>query len=497
LLAARAAASIGGTMATRARPLFLVIGYLIWSVPAHSQSVATRPDVVEAVNLLDIWLSAQRDYNDIPGISAGVVSDQELIWSKGYGFANVANRTPARPSTVYSICSISKLFTSVSVMQLRDQGKLRLDDEVASILPWMHLTQRHPRSAPITVEGILTHSSGLPRESDFPYWTDPFDFPTHDEIVARLSSQETLYPAWTYFQYSNLGLTLAGEIVAQVSGQPFHEYVRRHVLDPLNMRSTTSEIGDVWNNPNMATGYSASRRDGHRKEVRHFSGRGIAPAMGFASTVEDLAKFASWQFRLLQSGDREILEANTLREMQRVHWVDPSWETTWGLGFSVYRRDGKTFVGHGGACPGFLTQLQLQLDEKIATIAMVNANGTSPGLLARRAYEIVAPALKAARDTSSHATSVDRDLAKYVGSYDSYPWGGEVSVIPWKGDLAIVPLPTDDPLGALTRLKHIDGNRFRRVRDDETLAEEIVFETDANGLVLRMWQHSNSSERIR
>jgi len=471
--------------------------FLTWSAQADGQSISNHPRVIEAANLLDLWLGAQRDYDDIPGISAGVVSGQDLIWSNGYGFANVANQIPATAATMYSICSISKLFTSVSLMQLRDGGRFRLDDPIASILPWMDLEQQYEGSAPITVEGILTHSSGLPRESDFPYWTDPFEFPTHDQMVARLSSQETLYPAWTYFQYSNLGLTLAGEIVSQASGQPYREYVQSHILQPLGMRSTTSEIGDAWNNPKMSTGYSATQRDGHRKEVRHFAGRGIAPAMGFASTVEDLAKFASWQFRLLEKGGKEILDVNTLREMQRVHWVDPSWETTWGLGFSVYRRDGKTFVGHGGACPGFLTQLQLQLDDKVATIAMVNANGTNPSLIARRAYEIFAPAVKSVRDTTTEVKSLSAGLQKFVGAYDGYPWGGESSVIPWKGELAVVSFPTQDPLGGLTRLKHIEGNRFRRMRDDDTLAEEIVFETDSAGRVLRMWQHSNSSERIR
>jgi CubicO group peptidase (beta-lactamase class C family) len=467
------------------------------STLARAQSITDHPRVVEALNLVEVWLAAQRDYHDIPGISAGVVYDQDLIWSEGFGYANLESRTPATPSTMYSICSISKLFTSVSVMQLRDMGKFRLDDEVGSLLPWFDLEQSYTGGAPITLEGILTHSAGLPRESDYPYWSDPFDFPTHDAVVARLSSQETLYPAWKYFQYSNLGLTLAGEIVSETSGQSFGDYIRGHILEPLGMTSTVPEIGEAWDNPKMATGYSATRRDGDRKKVKPFAGRGIAPAMGFASTVEDLARFASWQFRLLEKGGHEILETNTLREMHRVHWVDPSWETTWGLGFSISRRDDKTFVGHGGGCPGFLTRFQIQPDEKIATIAMVNANGTNPGLLARRAYEIVAPALETAQDSADQGKPLAAELEKYVGAYDGFPWGGESAVIPWKGDLAAVSLPTDNPLEAMMKLKHVEGNRFRRIRDDETLGEEIVFETDANGNVVRMWQHSNASERMR
>ncbi len=388
---------------TALRSVAITAVLLLTSTLARAQSVTDHSRVVEALNLVEVWLSAQGDYHNLPGVSAGVVYDQGLIWSKGFGYADLESRTPATPSTMYSICSISKLFTSVGVMQLRDMGKLRLDDEVGSLLPWFDLKQSHADSAPITVEGILTHSAGLPRESDYPYWSDPFDFPTHEAVVARLSSQETLYPAWKYFQYSNLGFTLAGEIVSQVSGQPFGDYVRGHILEPLGMKSTVPEIGEVWDDPPMATGYSATRRDGERKKVKPFAGHGIAPAMGLASTVEDLARFASWQFRLLAQGGHEILDAITLREMHRVHWVDPGWETTWGLGFSVSRRDDKTFVRHGGGCPGFRTELLIQPDDNVAAIVMINANGTNPGLLARRAYEIVAPALKAAQDSTDKA----------------------------------------------------------------------------------------------
>ncbi len=266
----------------------------------------------------------------------------------------------------------------------------------------------------------MTHSAGLPRESDFPYWTAPFDAPTHDQIVTRISSQETLYPAWKYYQYSNLGLTLVGEIVGELSGQPYDEYVRENILDPLGMTSTTPEIGEVQGTEKLATGYSAPRRHGNRERLEPFEGRGIAPAMGFASTVEDLAKFASWQFRLLETGRHEILEANTLREMQRVHYVDPGWETSRGLGFSVSRRDEKTFVGHGGSCPGHRSNLQMQMDEKIATIAMSNAM-INTGIFTRRAYEIMAPAIEAARESPTSRTGSGRGSGVHVRRHIAHP----------------------------------------------------------------------------
>ncbi|MBM3791929.1 MAG: beta-lactamase family protein, partial [Acidobacteria bacterium] len=314
---------------------------ILWvlAVPsAHTQTIEKDPRVAAALEVVKVWLEAQRAYEQIPGVSAAVVHDQKVLWTGGFGFADLERRAPAMPTTIYSICSISKLFTSIGVMRLRDDGKLRLDDPVGKHLPWFTIERTAPESGDVTVEGLLTHASGLPRESDHPYWTGPdFAFPTREQIIERISGQQTLYPAETYFQYSNLGLTLAGEVVAAASGRPFGEYVKLNILDPLGLNSTTPEMPEQHRGGRLATGYSAVTREGLRRPLPFFQVRGIAPAAGFASTAEDLARFASWQFRLLDRKGTEVLRANTLREMHRIHWVEPDFETTRGLGFSVWR----------------------------------------------------------------------------------------------------------------------------------------------------------------
>jgi hypothetical protein len=219
--------------------------------------------------------------------------------------------------------------------------------------------------------------------------------------------------------------------------------------------------------------------------------------MAFASTVEDLGRFASWQFRVLHHGATDVLSRNTLREMQRVHWTDPDWETTWGLGFVVYKEGTKTFVGHGGSCPGYRSNLQIQPDARVATVFAANASGVNPGAFTRRAYEIIAPALEAAKDTTKAGAAPNPDFAKYVGAYSEMPWGGEVAVIPWKGGLAMLFLPTDDPVNDLLELKHVRDHTFRRIRKDKALGEEIRFDLGPDGRATRMWQHSNFSPRMR
>ena len=134
----------------------------------RTQKLAKDARVAEALHLLEIWVEAQLAYERIPGISMSVVHDQELVWSRGFGYSDLEKKTPTTPKTVYSICSISKLFTSIAVLQLRDRGLLRLDDEVKQHLAWFNIEETYKKDGPIIIEGLLTHSSGLPREADFP-----------------------------------------------------------------------------------------------------------------------------------------------------------------------------------------------------------------------------------------------------------------------------------------------------------------------------------------
>ena len=474
---------------------FLVLS--IFGVPVTSPGLSqdkTNDDLSEVFRAMDIWLEAQRDYDHLPGITAAFVDDQTIPWAGSFGMADIENHVGTTPDTIFSICSISKLFTSVAIMQLRDAGKLRLDDRLADVLPWYDLKQQWEDTGPITIRSILTHSSGLPRESDYPYWTGPdFPFPDREHVKTRLGSQKTLYPASTYFQYSNLGLTLLGEVVAYVSGLPFDEYIQKNILQPLRMSSTRTMLPESLWRDELATGYSALKRDGTRDMLKLFQARGIAPAAGFSSTVLDLARFASWQFRLLANGGEEILKAPTLREMHRVHWVDPDWETTWGLGFSVSKVDGKTMVGHGGSCPGYRSTLQMDPSKKQAFVVMINAQGVNPGRYAMGIRAL----LKKYADEKAEEIKEELNLDDYAGTYDEQPWWGESAVFPWKGYLAVLSLPSENPAGGLTLLKHIEGDTFRRMRKDKTLGEEILFERDDSGRVVRMWQHSNYNNRIR
>jgi hypothetical protein len=166
--------------------------------------------------------------------------------------------------------------------------------------------------------------------------------------------------------------------------------------------------------------------------------------------------------------------------MQRVHFVDPGWETTWGLGFQTWRRDGTTFTGHGGTCPGYRTQLLLEPEAKIALITMTNAYDVDAGGLARQAFRLVSPAIKAARkDSTGSIRAADVSIDRYLGAYETF--SGNLLVIRWEGELATMAVPTADPVAAITKYRKTGEHVFRRIRDDGELGESLTFDLGPDG----------------
>ena len=455
-------------------------------------AVQAGDDYRNELALIESWLAAQRAYDNVPGLSAAIVHDQQLTWSAGFGVADIASERPARADTIYGICSISKLFTGVAVMQLRDAGKFELDDPLSELLPWFDLEQAFDGSPQPTLRTTLAHAAGLPRESDYPYWMPPdFEFPSTREIRSMLGKQATIYPAERYFQYSNLGLALAGEIVAEHSGTDYDGYVRKHILEPLGMDDTETGFPADGREPRIATGYSYPGRDQVLEAMPRYDARGITPAAGFASTAPDLGRFASWQFRALENGDDPVLAGNTLREMQRVQWLDWDWGTARGLAFGVYRVNGRTLTGHGGDCPGFNTRLYLDPLDKVAVAVMANRNRVDVDGYASAVFDI----LEGGGTTDDKAQADNLD--DYVGSYDLSPWDGELMAIRWQDGLALVNLPTMQPLDSMAVLKHIEGDRFHTVRDDDGRpGHEVRFIRGAGGEVTHLNAHSMDLPRL-
>lgn len=474
---------------------FILIGALFLMV-SGGFSQSNNKDYSQAFELINVWMEAQKNFDRLPGISAVVVKDQEVLWTNAFGMSNLNEDMQAEPSTLYSICSISKLFTSVAIMKLYDEGKLRLDDRVSDLLPWFDIRQQFPETSPVTVRTLMTHSSGLPREANFPYWTGPdFPFPQREQIIDQLENQETLYPASVYFQYSNLGLSLLGEIVQEISGMPFETYIQTHILQSLGLEDTRTTLPENLYGKELALGYSAFNRQGDRNQVSFFQANGIGPAAGFSSNVLDLGKFASWQFRLYDAQTPEIIKPSTLKYMQNVHWTDPDFTTTWGLGFAVFKGpDGSKWVGHGGSCPGYRSTLRIHPQSKMAFSVMINAMDADPNKYFKGIHEILNKVSMKEDDDQEDTTDIR--FADYKGFYSQQPWGSESYFMEWEGKLLRVYLPSDSPASSMVFYNHVEGDTFRRIRDDEQPGETLSFERDEQGMVYRVKSHNNYSPRI-
>ncbi len=449
-------------------------------------------DVASSLELFSAWTASQMAYRGQPGLSAGVIYDQELIWHKGFGYADLAGKKPADLTTVYRIASITKLFTATAIMQLRDEGKLQLDDPVVRHLPWFQVQNTFRDAPEITLRQLLTHTSGLPREAAFPYWVDR-NFPAIDAVRATLPNQSVALAPESKWKYSNLALTLAGEVVAAVAGMPYVDYIQSQILDPLGMSNTFMQI--TPDAPLLATGYHRRLPDNSRQIGHYTDMKGITPAANMASNVEDLAKFAMLQLRTGPRKGKQILKSSSLREMQRIHWLNPNWQAGRGLGFYVWRVDSYTLAGHGGALEGYRTDFQIIPAEKIGFVVLTNADDGNPLLYMEKLIKWVAPALaKAAKPASSGR--FDPSWERYFGKYRSI-WG-DIQVLRYKDKLAVVSPNLPDPLVGITTLV-AEGEHTFRIETEENFGSEgelAIFELDESGKVTRLVMGNVYAEAI-
>ena len=443
------------------------------------------PGVDSNIRLLEAWIESLVAYKNLPGLSIGIVCDQDLIWARGFGFSDPEAQVPASPKTLYRIASITKLFTSTAIMQLRDAGKLNLDDPVSKHLSWYNIRDRFPDSPKTTIRHLLTHTSGLPREAAFPYWID-FRFPSREQIRQTLPDQETAYPRETMWKYSNLGLSLAGEIVQEVSGEPYPDYIKKHILEPLEMNSTRVVLSEKERNK-VAKGFGRKMPDGSRLAMPFTDSKGITPAANMSSNVEDLAKFISLQFRTESKEQSRVLKASTLREMHRIHWIQPDWTWGWGLGFGVKHMDGKVIVSHGGALAGYKTRVSFCPEIKVGVVVGINSNDGDPLVFCDQVFRMVAPHIAiAAKKEKSQAGKSNPSWKKYIGKYRNLWWDAQIMI--YGDNLVLIDPQVNEPQKDMVRLEHEKEHVFRLKGNDGSMSigEKLIFELDANENITRV-----------
>lgn len=482
---------------------FLVTLVLVFLCCSAAHAVPPEEVLASRFRAAAALIDTQMTLDAVPGAAIGVVHDQELIWSHQYGVEDLETGTAVSDDTLFSICSVSKLFNGIAAMNLVEEGRLSLDAPLTSYLDDFSTQDHTGAEEAVTVGNILSHVSGLPREGLRDYWAD-YTFPDTERLMLTVSEQEQLYQPFDYWQYSNLGMSMLGKVVAVVSGKPWGDYVDETIFEPLGMQRSETDMPFDQVGNGFARGYFVRSADGQRKPVEAHSFKAFAPAAGVASSVADMSRFLSWHFRLRQNGGEEILKATTLKKMQRVHWIGADFdEPAWGLAYGSRRYDEKTLWGHGGYCPGTRAEFVMRLPSKVGVVMMLTANDVSPGALVKTVYALTKDSIaavhgeEAQEDDKDAGPAKDIQLSDYEGLYlvENYPDDMYVGVT--EDGLFALPLLSSDAASDMQEWVHEEGDRFRRKREDDTLAEAIEFERDDEGRIKSLMHHSYRSTKVR
>ena len=439
-------------------------------------SLADHPKLRARIEVLDSWIAERVAKHDQPGLSIGIVYDRELIWAKGYGFADLKKKTPATTATIYRIGSISKVFTAIAVMQLRDADLLQLDDPVSEYLPWFQVQNSFPNARTITIRDLLTHTSGLPFDAPGVNWNE-YSGPSLEEIIASFPDVEAIFPAGEHRYYSNFGFWVAGQIVTAVSGKPFAEYMDTHVLAPLGMEAT--DLAPEPSTVGLAVGYGA-RSPGNERKVWAFTDTGFyTPAGDGASSVQDMVRLVSLFMIEGESGTSRVLQQSTLREMQG---GDGDFGArARGLGLFVFPFNDQVLIGHGGDSRGFVAGFAVAPANKFGVIVLTNSDDGEPREYRNQAFQVVGPGVREAIETPG-STAVERpQWERYVGKYRWENW--KVDVLVLDGQLTMLDPGSEDPWESRVRLAPEGQHTFRMLDVDSRYGEQMHFVLDADGKV--------------
>ena len=351
----------------------------------------------------------------VPGLAAAVARGGELLWFAGIGTTRVGSPETPGPDDQYLIGSNTKTFTAVMLMQLRDEGRLTLDDLLADHLPDV--------GHPVTVRQALAHVSGMQREPLGDVW-DTLEQPDAASLVRGFAEAERVGRPHTRWHYSNLAYAVLGQVVEKLDGRPWVESLDERLLRPLEMRRTT--VGFV--DDDHVTGYFVPPFHDVPREEPVLDLRAMTPVGGLASTARDLARWSAF----VASPPDEVLSPDTLEEMcqPQVLLDTERWNGGMGLGLFVLRTpSGRTWVGHDGGMPGHLTALLTHRESGTGGIVLMsNTAGPDPAALALELADRVVEDLPVEDEPWRPGTSVPEELAGVIGRWYSEGRGFVFSV---------------------------------------------------------------------
>ncbi len=310
-----------------------------------------------------------KDYaqaHQFPGFTFGIVVDGKLVHSGSFGYTNMEDKTPVSTKSVFRVASMTKSLTALAILQLRDVGKLRLDDPAQQYVPSLeevnYLTKDSP---PITIRHLLSHSAGFPEDNP---WGDR-QLDETDKALQQMVAQGISFsnaPGVAY-EYSNLGFALLGSIITKVSGKPYQQYIKENILAPLSMQDTYWEYTKVPDRQ-LAHGYRLARAGWQEEPLLHDGSFGAMG--GLMSSLEDFSRYMALHLSAWPPRDEReaaVIRRSSLREMQqpqRISYFNPTYTYPngqtcavvgaygYGLGW-VRDCEDRERIGHSGGLPGF------------------------------------------------------------------------------------------------------------------------------------------------
>jgi CubicO group peptidase (beta-lactamase class C family) len=334
---------------------------------------------------IDSLFKQQASLSNMPGLVYGIVYQGRLIYSNALGLAQIENGIKADKSIDFRIASMSKSFASMAILQLRDAGKLRLDDPASIYIPELKSTQSLTKDAPvITIRHLLTHAAGFPEDNP---WGDR-QLGISDETFKAMIKKGITFstnPGVSY-EYSNMGFAMLGLIIKNVSGQSYQSFIKEHIFKPLGMNQTYWEYTEVPANK-LAYGYRWIDNSWVKQPMEHDGAYGAMG--GLITTLEDFSKYTALHLSAWPERDeveKGPLKRSSLREMQfpwNLSDFNPSMIypngrkgssfSAYGYGLSFLKDDiGRRSVGHSGGLPGFGSNWRIYPDFNLGIISFAN-----------------------------------------------------------------------------------------------------------------------------
>ena len=340
----------------------------------------------------------------MPGLSVAVVHG-DFRWSKGFGYADVENEVPARADSSYRMASVSKPMTAVAVLKLVDEGKIDLDAEVQTYVPYF---PRKPHK--VTVRQLLAHQGGISHYRDYNKEGRIRDPKSTREAIAIFEEFELVAEPGTVYRYSSYGYNLLGAVVEGASGKPFGEYMTENVWKPLGMTSTRMDDPRALV-PHRVTGYTLEDGKLRRSEYVDISSR--FGGGGTRSTVEDMIRFAEG------IADGKVLKAETRELAWTAAPTRDGRYTNYGLGFGIIAPGGRFGVGHSGSQQETRTDLFLFPRERFAVALASNFEDADLDVFGNKLIELF---LRQPRDVFARSND-DAETALYRAMSDAYTYG--------------------------------------------------------------------------